>query len=227
MKKTRYILFLILGLTGIGIIDAFYLTQVHFQNIIPPCTNHLIFTDCGAVLKSSYSVIAGVPLALIGLIHYSLLAVVMVMVLLYNHKRIKQFAVIQTAFGFASSCYFVYLQLFVLHAICLYCMVSALVSTTIFVLAQLNFFRERKQINIFLFGFVYKNIVKKIFFLIDPEIIHVSMLRLGEIAGSIQAAQKITAYAFSGSTPQLTQKIAGITFHHPVGLAAGFDYEAR
>ncbi|MEK7177850.1 MAG: vitamin K epoxide reductase family protein, partial [Patescibacteria group bacterium] len=70
MKK----FFLLILLSLLGIADAAYLTYEHYQQVIPPCTvNRLlpIASDCGKVLRSSYSVMFGVPLAVFGVIQYS------------------------------------------------------------------------------------------------------------------------------------------------------------
>jgi len=45
--------------------------------------------------------------------------------------------------GFLFTLWFVYLQIFVIEAICFYCMVSALLSTTIVALALMAFLKTR------------------------------------------------------------------------------------
>ncbi|KKW26497.1 MAG: Vitamin K epoxide reductase, partial [Parcubacteria group bacterium GW2011_GWF1_52_5] len=47
--------------------------------------------------------------------------------------------------GFLFTLWFVYLQIFVIEAICFYCMVSALLSTTIFALALAAFLTHRGE----------------------------------------------------------------------------------
>ncbi len=113
----------------LGIADSGYLTYEHFSNSIPPCSDS-IFVDCGKVLGSEYSMVAGVPLATLGLFHYS--ALLGVLVFLFKtvqspHQRLVQrVLVLQGIAGALASTYFVYLMLGVIQAICLYCMVSAI-----------------------------------------------------------------------------------------------------
>lgn len=105
--------------------DSTYLTYEHYSNSIPPCSTN-VFVDCGKVLDSEYSEIFGIPLAVLGMIHYSVLLAVSYIV--YKKKKITAFKImnILVGIGVISSMYFVYLQVYVLDAICLYCMVSAI-----------------------------------------------------------------------------------------------------
>ena len=76
-------------------------------------------------------------------------------------------------------------------------------------------------------GLTYQNLIKPILFKIDPELVHVHMVRVGQLCGQINIAKQLLQTTYAYKDPMLTQKIAGITFANPIGLAAGFDYEAR
>jgi dihydroorotate dehydrogenase len=204
----------------IGFLDATYLTIEHYSNAIPPCTIHSILSDCGRVLRSPYALIGPIPLAVIGMVQYSLLFVWVI-------KRHARLAILQSIIGFLASVYFVYLQLFVIRAICLYCFVSALVSTLIFVICITLFPKERKRITAAIVYFLYTQILKRLLFTADPEKVHVRICRFGETLGSTKIAQELIHVLFEMSHPTLQQNIAGLYFPTPIGLAAGFDYEAR
>lgn len=75
--------------------------------------------------------------------------------------------------------------------------------------------------------FVYKNVLKKIFFRRDPETVHDSMVRMGKFLGKYQVTRSLTRSIFSFHDPSLTQTIKNITFKNPVGLSAGFDKNAE
>lgn len=125
MKKKYFIILLIF----LGILDTLYLSYEHFAGIIPPCPAHSLlgsFVDCGRVLTSSYTSILGVPVALIGLFYY--------LALLFAVFKLKRFLIYITALALAASSYFMYLQLFVLHSLCLYCTFSALINLFLFLL---------------------------------------------------------------------------------------------
>lgn len=72
-------------------------------------------------------------------------------------------------------------------------------------------------------SFLYKNILKKIFFRFDPESVHDRMLSSGHFLGKYRLTRFIVRKTFSYQNPVLTQNIAGLTFNNPVCLSAGFD----
>ncbi len=76
-------------------------------------------------------------------------------------------------------------------------------------------------------SFAYKHITKPIFFLFDPELVHNFVTSQGELIGKFQMPSKILSKLFAKKSIVLKQRIAGITFDGPIGLAAGFDYEAK
>ncbi|MDO8609906.1 MAG: quinone-dependent dihydroorotate dehydrogenase [bacterium] len=226
----RNILFILLILGILGIIDAGYLTFEHYNNILPPCTiNHFlpILTDCGKVLTSSYSLIFGIPLALLGIIHYSFVALSLILAIRFKNKLYSIWTLMQSVLGAIASLYFMYLQLFVIKSICTYCTVSAFISFAIFILAFFYLEKERKTLFIYKLGILYRFILKPIFFLINPEIVHVVMVGFGSLLGNCPCMKKILPFFFNITHKSLEQKIAGIQFKNPVGLAAGFDYHAN
>lgn len=221
------ILILLLSLSGL--IDSAYLTWEHYNNVIPPCTINRflpILSNCGEVLRSSYSVIFGIPLALTGIIQYGLISII-VLLIIYKKNLLFCFWLICQAFiGALASLYFMYLQIIVIKSICFYCTLSAFISFTIFFLAYKKLIKERLTIRFFLYGFLYQKIFKPIFFLFDAEFIHNFHVGLGELLGH-GFFKKIVSWKFKYTPWQLKQKLAGIDFPGPIGLAAGFDYDAR
>jgi dihydroorotate dehydrogenase len=75
--------------------------------------------------------------------------------------------------------------------------------------------------------FLYKQIARRIFFLIDPERIHHIMLSVGVFLGSNPITRGISAFFFNYSNKNLEQTILETKFSNPVGLAAGFDKSAQ
>lgn len=125
MKKYTTLLHILLVLALIGVLDSGYLTYEHYSNAIPPCSDSP-FVDCGKVLKSEYSEVFGFPLAGLGLLHYSALLAVITFVYKTRNVLAQKLMVLQASAGALFSVYFVYLQVGVIGAICLYCMVSAI-----------------------------------------------------------------------------------------------------
>lgn len=77
------------------------------------------------------------------------------------------------------------------------------------------------------FGITYRKIVKPIFFLQDPEKVHIKTVKLGEFLGNHKSISKPIESVFNVKNKNLSQKIHEINFDNPIGLAAGFDYEGR
>lgn len=221
---TIYSLFL---LSVFGLLDSAYLTYEHFQGTIPPCSINSIFSDCGTVLRSEYSKIFGIPLALIGLAHYILITITLYRAVFKKSQNAALLGVFLSLVGLISSIYFVYLQLVVIGAICIYCMGSAISSFGIFIIIQFLFSRERKLVYIYSIKLLYKYILKLFLFKTDPEMIHTNMVKFGELLGTLAFIKIINNYIFRYKDTSLAQTVCGIKFDSPIGLAAGFDYEAR
>lgn len=225
MKK----FFLMILLSLLGIADATYLTYEHYQQVIPPCTvNRLlpIASDCGKVLRSSYSIMFGVPLALFGIIQYSLLLIALILIVVYRKKIFTYWFVLQSMVGPVFSLYFMYIQIGILNSICIYCTWSAIISFLIFFLAAKIFKKERFGLRLLILSYSFKYLIKPIFFLMDPEFIHDMMVSRGELLGKT-FVKNYFDWKLNYKSSKLKQKIAGINFNSPVGLAAGFDYNAN
>lgn len=76
-------------------------------------------------------------------------------------------------------------------------------------------------------NFVYVHLLSKIIFLFNSELMHDVMTITGEYIGKVYFLRKITSFLFNVKSSVLKQKILGIVFENPIGLAAGFDYDAR
>ena len=142
MRPKKSVVALLLAASLIGFVDAAYLTAKHYLGAPPPCG---LFGGCETVTTSEYAKVAGVPLALLGALYY--LAVFLSTIVYLDTRRsgILRMTAGFTAVGFIASLWFVYLQLFVIKAICPYCMLSALVSTVLFVAGMRVLRGERGQ----------------------------------------------------------------------------------
>lgn len=78
-----------------------------------------------------------------------------------------------------------------------------------------------------LLRFSYKEIIKRLLFMFDAEFVHNLATSRGEAFGKINFTKKIFSKIFTVKSNLLQQNIQGINFVNPIGLAAGFDYEAK
>lgn len=73
---------------------------------------------------------------------------------------------------------------------------------------------------------VYKIIIRPILFLFPPEFIHLITAKILKI-GSVFGILNLTKGLYTVNNENLERKIFGLTFANPVGLAAGFDKDAK
>ncbi len=124
--------FLFLGLAIVGFTDATWLTVKHFTQTIVPCS---LTHGCELVTTSAYSSILGIPVALLGSIFYFTMITGTFIALESGNKKIFRYVTRLTIAGFLASLWFVAAQIFIIHAICQWCMGSAITSTLLFTLS--------------------------------------------------------------------------------------------
>lgn len=124
----------------IGFLDATYLTAQHYLGFELNCS---LLRGCETVTTSEYSVVAGVPVALLGALYYFVMVIGMFVYFDLQDKRILRFLMWLTLFGFFASLWFLYLQVFVIKALCLYCLVSITTSTLLFIFGMRTLYQLR------------------------------------------------------------------------------------
>jgi uncharacterized membrane protein len=103
----------------LGLAIAGYLTYVHYAGVSPVCE---IAHGCEKVQSSRWSQLAGVPVALLGLVGYA-----GVLAALFVPGETGMVAATgQALVGFGFSVYLTYREVFTLDAICIWCVASAL-----------------------------------------------------------------------------------------------------
>lgn len=120
--------YILLSLGGLGFLDTLYLTIEHYRSVIPPCTLH----GCDVVLTSQYANLYGIPLAVIGIGFYVIVMVLTMIFLQTKNKTISSLIFGLCLAGFIVGIYLVYLQAFVIHAFCQYCLLSEVVDFLLF-----------------------------------------------------------------------------------------------
>lgn len=73
----------------------------------------------------------------------------------------------------------------------------------------------------------YKGLIKPIAFTQNPESVHNSFSKFGNFLGSNVVGRGIGHILFDYFDEGLSQNIDGIEFENPIGLSAGFDYNAQ
>jgi uncharacterized membrane protein len=133
----------ILVFTTIGFLDAAYLTYVHYNGLggLLCLGAHSGKSSCETVQSSSWAKVAGIPVALLGLIGYIGLYVSYYVTAKIDGEigRAMGFCIALIGFGF--SMYLTYRELFTIHAICEWCVGSAICMTVLVVLTAIRFLR--------------------------------------------------------------------------------------
>ena len=122
----------IVALVGLGI--AVYLTTVHYEHVAPICTSG----GCEKVQRSSYAELAGIPVAVLGLIGYVLL---LATVGLRGTGAALAGAFVALT-GTVFSGYLLWAQLERIHAICIWCVGNDIAMALLAVLCSARFLRE-------------------------------------------------------------------------------------
>ena len=105
----------------LGLADATFLTVAHLTGDDAVCGSAV---GCSTVLGSSYAAIKGIPTAAFGAIAYfTVFSSAILAAFGFARARGVLFVVILAMF--IASLYFLYLQAFVLHAFCPFCLFSA------------------------------------------------------------------------------------------------------
>jgi uncharacterized membrane protein len=120
-----YLATAVLSLVGLG--DALYLTVQDLTGQSLRCT---IVSGCSEVLSSAYAHIGPVPLAVLGALAY--FAVFSLAILAaFGYRFAQPLLAVLVCVMFLMTAWLLYLQAFVIHHFCQYCLLSAAVTTTL------------------------------------------------------------------------------------------------
>ena len=123
---------LALALIGFGV--ALYLTVIHYAGIKPICAAN---GGCEKVQSSVYSKLAGIPVALLGLLGY----IGILVSLAVRGDAGRMMGAVLALIGFGFSAYLTYREIFTIHAICQWCVGSAVLMTLLAVLTTVRVLR--------------------------------------------------------------------------------------
>jgi uncharacterized membrane protein len=122
-----------------GLIDAAYLTVVHYREDLLVCT----VGGCETVQQSKYSEIAGIPIAMLGILMF--IAVLGLALARWRRPDLAEnatmaiFTMVLT--GTLYFAYLTYVEIAVLDAICQWCVVASLITLAILVIEGIAVYR--------------------------------------------------------------------------------------
>jgi uncharacterized membrane protein len=130
-----------LVLAFIGMLDSVYLLIYKISKNNAMCLGN---GDCSTVNASRYSEIYGIPVSLLGILAY---LAIMALLFLELRKIISRDNSTLLVFGLSLvgvifSAYLTYVEFYVIHAVCPFCIISAIVIALIFVISIIRLFQE-------------------------------------------------------------------------------------
>ena len=131
VSRFRTIIYIVAAIVSLaGLADATYLSVQALTGETLGCGGS---PDCFRVLGSSYARVAGIPVASFGVLAYFSVFTFATFAA-FGYTRARIFLILTIAAMFLATLWFLYVQAFLLHAYCRYCLFSA---ATTFLLAGL------------------------------------------------------------------------------------------
>lgn len=125
----------------IGMFDALYLTVQHLTGKSVKCS---ITNGCSVVLSSSYATLLGIPTAAFGVLAY-FAAFSFATLAAFGYGWARNGLLMVVTPMLVATLWFVYLQAFVLHAYCQFCLLSAAMTVLLTCLAFVGKFKLLAQ----------------------------------------------------------------------------------
>jgi uncharacterized membrane protein len=117
-----------------GLVISIYLTIVHYRGYVSPC---YVVHGCETVQTSKYSVILGVPVALVGALFFGLMFYLAVGLLRGRSRTLVRVFKVFAFLGALAIIPLFLLQAIVLKAFCTYCVATEVIMLAIWILSFL------------------------------------------------------------------------------------------
>ena len=129
---------LMLVLALVGIADAFYDSYAVYNGQLLWCPPPI--DGCNTVANSPYARLFGVPLGYLGLAFYiGVFALATWLRFEPSSRGLRWVTLLYTAAGLCGSAYFFYVQRTFIHAFCIYCLISGVLTLLLFIAALRHF----------------------------------------------------------------------------------------
>jgi uncharacterized membrane protein len=138
-RPRLFILAAVLSL--IGLADSIYLTVTHLTGEDVTC---VASSGCSEVLASAYSTVAGIPLGAFGALAY-FAAFSLATLAIFRYGRARMFLTIVVACMLLTTLWLLYVQAFILHAFCDYCLLSAGLTLSLSIIVAIVNFTARRD----------------------------------------------------------------------------------
>ena len=125
ISRFRTILYIVVAIVAVaGLADATYLTVQALTGETLSCGGS---PDCFRVLGSSYAKLGGIPVAILGALAYFTVFTFATFAA-FGYPRAPKFLALIAGAMFLTTLWLLYVQAFLLHAYCRYCLFSAAIT---------------------------------------------------------------------------------------------------
>jgi uncharacterized membrane protein len=124
-----------------GLADSIYLTITHLTGEDVTC---LASSGCSEVLSSAYASVGNIPLGAFGALGY-FVAFSLATLAAFGSPRARTFLTVVVAGMLATTLWLLYVQAFVLHAFCDYCLLSAALTLSLSAIVAIGYFIRRRH----------------------------------------------------------------------------------
>ena len=133
-RPRRWVPWLLTGAAYAGFVISLYLTFVHYRGYVSPC---YVVKGCEAVQTSKYSVVLGVPLALLGTVYFGLMFYLGIGLLTGSRLQVVRVYKLLAFLGALAIIPLFLLQAVVLKAFCTYCLATEVIMLVLWVVSFL------------------------------------------------------------------------------------------
>jgi uncharacterized membrane protein len=124
-----------------GLADSIYLTVTHLTGEDVTC---LASSGCSEVLSSAYASVGNIPLGAFGALGY-FVAFSLATLAAFGYPRARIFLTVVVAGMLATTLWLLYVQAFVLHAFCDFCLLSAALTLSLSAIVAASYFIGRRH----------------------------------------------------------------------------------
>ena len=124
-----------------GLADSIYLTVTHLTGEDVTC---LASSGCSEVLSSAYASVGPIPLGAFGALGY-FLAFSFAILSAFGYPRARTFLTVVVAGMLLTTLWLLYVQAFVLHAFCDFCLLSAALTLSLSAIVAAGYFIGRRH----------------------------------------------------------------------------------
>jgi uncharacterized membrane protein len=124
-----------------GLADSIYLTVTHLTGEDVTC---IASSGCSEVLSSAYASVGPIPLGAFGALGY-FVAFSLATLAAFGYARARSLLPFVVVLMLLTTLWLLYVQAFVLHAFCDFCLLSAGLTVSISIIVAVDFFTRRRH----------------------------------------------------------------------------------